>query len=362
PQDVPVVSLYLDLTADQHGRDHYDAFLRKAFAERLKAFDDNSAERASLERDRERIDAYLADEINRAANGLAIFAAAGAGEFFEALQLDAPVDEHWLFLGSVPHIYPLVRLVDQYPRYASVILDTNRARIFVFGLGSVERREQVTGVRTRRTSMGGWSQARYQRRAENFHLHHIKEVVDTLDRIVRSDNIQHVIVAGDDVVVPLLKEQLPAHLIDKLLDVLTLERDAGEDEIIEATLEVLHQKDAESDAERVSELIDGWQSNGLGVAGPEATLRALQMGQVDELLISATARELKAVQTLPDDAAPGEVVAETSTPSPADQRQLKLSDELVTRAQQTGARVRIIEDSGLLKDFGGVGALLRFRI
>ena len=362
PQDVPVVSLYLNLTSDQHGRDNYEVFLRKAFAERLKAFADNSVERASLERDVERINAYLADEVNRSANGLAIFAAAGAGEFFDALQLAAPVDEHWLFIGSVPHIYPLARLADQYPRYASVLLDTHQARILVFGLGSVEKREEITGVKTRRSSMGGWSQARYQRRAENFHLHHVKEVVETLDRIVRADNIEHVIIAGDEVVVPLLKEQLPPHLADKLVDVLKLERDAGEDEIVEATLEALRQKDAESDAERVAELIGAWQGNGLGVVGPEATLRALQMGQVDELLISGTAQELKAVQKLPDDAAPGAVVVETSAPSSADESQLKLSDELVTRAQQTGARVRIIEDPNLLKEFGGVGALLRFRI
>ncbi len=52
-----MVSLYLNLAADQHGRDNYDAFLRKAFAEHLEAFDPSSAERASLERDVERITA-----------------------------------------------------------------------------------------------------------------------------------------------------------------------------------------------------------------------------------------------------------------------------------------------------------------
>jgi peptide subunit release factor 1 (eRF1) len=362
PQDVPVVSLYLSLAADQHGRETYDVFLRKVFAERLKAYKEDSAERASLERDIERIQAYLADEANRTAKSLAIFASAGAGEFFEAIQLDVPLEEHWLFLGSVPHIYPLARLIDQYPRYASVILDTHHARIFVFGLGTVEKREQVKGVKTRRSAMGGWSQARYQRRAENFHLHHVKEVAETLDRIVRADNIQHIIIAGDEVVVPLLKEQLPQHLTDKLTDVLKLEHHAAEDEIVEATLGVLRQKDAETDAERVGELVGAWQSSGLGVVGPEAALSALQLGQVDELLISASAQELKPVQKLPEDAAPGAVVAETSGASPPDERQVKLSDELVTRAQQTGARVRVIENPELLKEFGGVGALLRFRI
>lgn len=361
PQNVPVVSLYLNLTPDQRGRDRYDQFLRKVFAEHLKAFKDKSAERASLERDIERINAYLADELDRSSNGLALFAASGAGEFFEAIQLEVATDEHWFFLGSVPHIYPLARLIDQYPRYAAVMLDTNRASIFVFGLGVVEKREQVTGVKTRRTSMGGWSQARYQRRTENFHLHHIKEVVETLDRIVRTDHIEHIIVAGDDVVVPLLKEQLPSHLLEKLVDVLKLDRHVGEDAIVEATLEVLRQKDAETDAERVGELIAAWQGGGLGVVGPEATLTALQRGQVDELLITATPQELKAVEALPEDAAGGAVVAETSAPAPAEPRQLKLAEELVTRAQQTGARVRIIEDPELLKELGGVGAVLRYR-
>jgi peptide subunit release factor 1 (eRF1) len=361
PQDVPVVSLYLNLSPDQHGRDNYDTFVRKAFSEHLKVFKEASAERASLERDMERINTYLSQDVNRAANGLALFASSGGGEFFEAMQLDVPLPEHWFFLGSVPHLYPLARVIDQYPRYASVLLDTNRARIFVFGLGSVERQEQVTSEKTRRNSMGGWSQARYQRRADNMHKHHVKDVVEALDKIVQADNIQHILIAGDDVVVPLLREEMPKHLESKIVDVLSLERDAGEDEIVAATLDVLRQKDAETDAERVQELIGAWQSNGLGVVGPTAALRALQMGQVEELLISGTPDSLRASR-LPDDAAPGAVHVETSAVTDANEAQIKLADELVTRAQQTGARVRIIEDVELLREFGGVGALLRFRI
>ena len=35
---------------------------------------------------------------------------------------------------------------------------------------------------------------------------------------------------------------------------------------------------------------------------------------------------------------------------------------LLTRAHQTAARIRFIEDDNLLAGIGGVGALLRFRI
>ena len=141
------------------------------------------------------------------------------------------------------------------------------------------------------------------------------------------------------------------------------DRTAGEAEILASSLEALRDKDAETDAEKVEELLAAWRSGGLGVAGPESTMSALQLGQVDELIIAATPETLKPMQALPADAAPGAVIADTSAPQgAADEARLKLSDELVTRAQQTGARIRFIEDASLLADIGGVGALLRFRI
>ena len=160
---------------------------------------------------------------------------------------------------------------------------------------------------------------------------------------------------------PLLRDQLPKHLADKIVDVIGMPGN-GDDEFPETTMAALREKDAETDIERVQELMDAWQSGGLGVAGPEATLSAFQMGQVEELIITGSPETLKPVQTLPDDAAPGAVQVDTSASTAVDEKRLKLSDELVTRAQQTAARIRFIEDASLLAEVGGVGALLRFRI
>jgi peptide subunit release factor 1 (eRF1) len=46
----------------------------------------------------------------------------------------------------------------------------------------------------------------------------------------------------------------------------------------------------------------------------------------------------------------------------ADDARLKVAGELVTRAEQTGASIRFVENADLLAGIGGVGALLRFRI
>lgn len=355
PSPFPVISLYLNLAANQNGREDYQQFIRKAFSARAKALPEQSPERESFEKDVERIQKYLKDENSTAGQALAIFACGGS-DLFEAIPLDAPLNEHWLFIDSVPHLYPLARLVENYPRYAAVMLDTNKARIFVFGVAKTEREQKVVGEKTRRTSKGGWSQARYQRRADNFHINHVKEVVETLDKIVREESIDHIVVAGAEVAMPILREQLPKHLADKIVEI----GPPGDGNFLEQTLAALREKDAETDVEKVQELMDAWRSGGLGVAGPEATLSAFQLGQVDELIITGSPETLKSVQHLPD-AAPGRVQVDTSGGS-IDEQRLKLSDELVTRAQQTAARIRFIEDASLLAEVGGVGALLRFRI
>jgi len=361
PSPFPVLSLYLSLTPNQNGREEYGQFVRKVFNERGKALPEDSPARQSFEKDAGRIRQYLETEKDPKWHGVAIFACAGA-ELFEAIPLDTPFDDHWLFVGSVPHLYPLAKLVDTYTRYAAVLLDTNKARILVFGLATTERDEQIVNDKTRRTSKGGWSQARYQRRADNVHMHHMKEVVDALDKVVREDNIDQIVIAGEEVALPKLREQLPGHLAEKIVDTVKLQRHAPGSNILETTFAAIRDKDAETDVEKVQELLDEWQGSGLGVAGPEATLRAFELGQVEELIITGSVDSLRPVQKLPE-ASAADMTADTSDPNGnIDQQRLNLSAELIKRAQQTAARIRFIEDPGLLADVGGVGALLRFRI
>jgi peptide chain release factor subunit 1 len=359
PSDAPVISLYLDMRPDQHGRDNYSAFIRKAFPSRAETL--TSEARKSFEADVAKINDYLERDLKTSANALAVFACS-ARNFFEAVQLDVPQESHWLFVGSVPHLYPLARLNDQFPRYAALLVNTNSARLFVFGLGITELERQVANQKTRRTSMGGWSQARYQRHIENFHLHHMKEVVDVLDRVVRSEAINQIVVACDDTTKPTLFEQLPQHLTEKVVDTIHLGIDTPGHEVLAETLQLLRQKDAESDEERVHAMLDAWRAGGLAVAGPDETLRALSMGQVEELQITASTEALRRAKALPG-AAPGPVEVQTSaTGADVNPDRWKLADELITQAHQTGARIRFIEDASLLARVGGVGALLRFKI
>lgn len=50
PQDLPVISLYLNAQADEHGQHNYDVFVRKELSERAKSFErDTPSGKASTE-------------------------------------------------------------------------------------------------------------------------------------------------------------------------------------------------------------------------------------------------------------------------------------------------------------------------
>lgn len=360
PSGFPVISLYLNTQADQHGRDNYQAFVRKELKAQSKTFAANSSEGESFEKDAVRIQQYLEDELNPGANGAVIFACAGA-DLFEAVQLEAPIDEHRLYVYNQPHLYQLAKLKDEFPRYAAVIADTNLARIFAFGLGTVVSKEEVKGTKTKSVKVGGWSQQRYRRHVENYHLQHVKEIVETLERVVAAENARYVIVAGDDVIVPKLRDQLPQALQDKIVDVLKLDVNAAETEILTATLDSMREQDAKEDAEKVARMFEQYRAGGLAVAGVRNTLLALDMGQVDELLVSAALEQFHPEEEeveAPLAMTAGGGLAATEPPT----KTVMLPDELVTKAAQTSAGVSFIQDAALLESVGGVAAFLRYRV
>ena len=370
PAPYPVVSLYLNTQPGQTGRDQYQTFIRKELSARARTYPENSPERESLDRDIEKILRYLDNEVNPSANGVAIFACS-AGELFATVQLGAPIDQHSLYIGDQPHLYPLARLESQYPRYAAVLADTNSARILVFAAGELVATREVKGVKTRRTSQGGWSQARFQRHIGNFHMQHAKEVVDALDRVVQQEGITQILLAGDEVITPQLRAQMPKHLAEKIADHLRVDTHAPVHEILQASLESMRRLDEQTDRERVEAVIGAYRAGGLGVVGPEDTVDALVKGQVEELLIAANVRELQGAAAggarsaaAATDTAIMEPAVETAAAgeaAEADPADVRFADELITKAKQTGARITFVEDAELLADYGGVAALLRFR-
>jgi peptide subunit release factor 1 (eRF1) len=360
PTGFPFLNFYLNAQVNENGQRTFDVFVRNQLNEAEKNYAEETSERESFNRDAKKILDYL-ETVRPTAQGVAIFACAGADDFFETIELDMPIDEDYFFISDRPHLYPLAHLRDRYPRYAVLLADTNSAQIYVFGRGRTFSHEEIQSTKTNRTEVGGWSQMRYQRHIDNFHKQHAKECIDELEKIVRDDQIKRIILCGNEaVIIPLLRGEMSKEMEEKVIDVLSLPVTTSQDELFEATQVTLQQYNSTSDMEKIQQLLEQNYDGGLGVVGVERTLEALQNGQVQELFLSANLDVIrynrKKVARVLEAYAPG--ADEEELPNAEDS--VEVVDELVRQALASADTITFIEDENLLKDYGGVGALLRY--
>ena len=340
--EAPVVSLYLELKPEGPSQS-YKAFVDEA----EKEFPDAAPAFA-------RIRTYLEGE-KPPTEAVAIFASSGEEALFETVPLETAIGGHRVYIDVEPHVFPLERLADQFQSYAALLVNTNAARLYVFSAGAAERQMTVRNKKGKRVSAGGWSQARYQRRAENLYTKHMKEVAEAIEALVRDEHIARVVVAGDSVALPLLREQLSPATLELLIDVGGVDIKTHESDVFRATLDAFREADQQSDKDRVDEMLNAYRAKGLATVGIAGVKAALERGQVDRLLVPAAPAE-----TAADHAA-----SEVGMSGPKEQRSEldeSVIEELVTLARRTDAGITFIEDARLLEPAKGVGAMLRFRV
>lgn len=372
PQQAPFISIYLNAQANEHGRDNFGVWLKKEFSEAGADFSDATEQSESFKADVEKITAFV-DEIRPEANGAAIFACAGAN-FFRTAQFAATLDDNRFYVFDRPYIFPLARLIGQNPRFAVVQADTNKASIYVFG-GDMALKaenadesaevESIQNVKTQRQSQGGWSQQRFQRRIENFHDQHAKEVISTLEKLVRDEEIEMIVLAGDEArAIKDLRNNLSQQLEGKIVAEISNNQYSSEIELYEAAKAEIEKYDREQDREAVARLVNAKESSELGTYGVSKTLEALSNGQVEELLILSDTSRIRYneenVEQVLENYAPGDDnSANDALPDTSEKRQIL--DELIVRAYNSSARIRFVEETSLLMAIGGVGAVLRYK-
>jgi stalled ribosome rescue protein Dom34 len=180
--------------------------------------------------------------------------------------------------------------------------------------------------------LGGLNQASYQRHNAGLRAQFARETAAELARLVEAEEASRVVLAGDAVAIPLLRDALSPQIAALVKDVVRLDIRTPRDTVAEEIKQVLAAAEAEDGQTTADLLVGAVRAGGLGVAGLDETRAALEHGQVDELVLDPAA-EL-------DEATRG---------------------ELVRQAQLTSATVEVVDGHAGLQRLGGVGALLRYR-
>src|SRR5205823_1499547 len=129
----------------------------------------------SVERDVDEIRSFVQDRFDRGdTRGLALFSCAAAG-LWEDVALSRPV-RNQAVVGPHPELLQLEKVLEVYESFCTVLVDSEKARIFLAELGRIEDHSDVVDDVPNRHDQGGWSQARYQRHVDEHRQKHLKHV------------------------------------------------------------------------------------------------------------------------------------------------------------------------------------------
>jgi hypothetical protein len=351
------LSVYLDRTrATENARRILDMRWQQLRSEALA----EGADEADVAAVDQALAADDAGEHVRGPHGRAIISRGGDVVVDEIL--DEPPARESARWGPLPDVLPLLVGTASRLPYAVVLVDRLGADITVHaqrGDTSVEVEGEDYPIR--KVKPGGWSQRRYQERAENLWERNAKQVAGRLDSLVRRHRPAVVVVAGDVRARGLLAEAAAEETRTLLVQVEEGGSGAGssEESLHKAIADVVAERRAGRERAVLDEYREEIGQGDRAVEGLAPTVAALREARVATLLLRRNLGETPAW------AGPEPLhlaVSEEDLTAMGVERpfQADASAAVIRAAVATGAGAHVVpDDSGMpLRD--GLGAILRY--
>lgn len=359
-----VTSCYLDVDGRRHPRHgDYEAQLEHLLREaREKAAGFGSEAVRSVSGDVDRIRSWVRGGFDRSrVRGLALFACTADG-FFEVIESPLPVT-NGIAVNHTPHVRPLEAILQAYERFAVLLVDRQRARLFRFELGELTEHTEVFDAVPRGEAQPGHPAqgsrgSHVQRHTDEIAHRHLKHAAEVTFTELQERPVDHVILGGPSEVVAELEGQLHPWVRDRVVDRLVIATTAGPDEVRHAALSVEAAQTRRSEAALVQRLRDAIGTGSAGVAGLEATLAALVERRVDVLLVSdGYATEGWRCRSC-------RYLGPRGRRCPVCKNSMDLVEDVVEEAVEEAlankCRVQIVRENADLDVLGRIGAVLRF--
>lgn len=280
----PVVSCYLDVDGRRQVRpqdyEHrLDSLLREAAGRELRA----------ATADLDVINSYVRNGFDRSGvRGLAMFSCV-EHRFWQVLALPVPVSNS-LTINHSPAVEPLEQLVHELEPLGILLVDRQRARMFVYQFGALVERaelfEELPREYDSRDEASRGSREREQHHTDALVAQHLRHSADVAFGLLRDRGFAHLTVGGTDDVHAATVASLHPYLRERLTHRIHLGVSASEKEICAAALEIERRLEAEKEEALVGRLRDSIGSHSKGVAGLVETMAALNDRRVATLLVS----------------------------------------------------------------------------
>jgi hypothetical protein len=262
-----------------------------------------------------------------------------------------------------PALLPLVAVRQRLQPHVVVLVDRVGADVFVRGADSdptTPASETTVEGRThpiRKVGPGGWSQRRFQQRAEETWEHNMRLVADEVSRAASDSGARLVAVGGDQRAAGMLTERLPTE-IQSMVRPLAVTRspDGSTTHLDEEVGRLLEEWADEQIAGVLATFREELGQHDRARAGPTDTLEALRSARVAQLLVRFTPEDHRRVWI--GDAPEHLSVHGDGETADSIARTAPLMDAAAAGALATGADVCVLPAQADVP--GDLGALLRW--
>jgi peptide chain release factor subunit 1 len=282
---LPVSSLYLDVDGRRYPR-RQDYLLRGTeLCDRLRRQADGLPRRArdSICKDILRIQQFLEGLERRLTRGVALFSCSGAGLWEEVL-VPRPVPDR-AGVDDHPYVLRLEALIATYQSFCTVIVDREKARIFLARMGRIQEETSVFDEVPGQHAQGGWAQLNNHEHIEELVARHLKRVADVLLRYLKRRRFDHLILAGPEELLPQFERGLHDYVRRRIAMRTTLAMTAAPAEVLAKSLAVEEAVEAERERRLVDRLLAEAAAGRQAVTGLSRVIDALNDGRVDTLVV-----------------------------------------------------------------------------
>lgn len=354
---VKAITVYADTRREGGGPKAFIPIVRDSLDGAAQRFMDSPERTLAFEESRALIDMALEDSSMLVGKGLALFACGPRG-FFEAYTVDTPFTNR-VVVARRPYVPPLGRLAETFDTHIIAQVHSDRATIYTAFLHRLWECVDIDSDVPGRSSVGGESQARYQRHRDEHVRRHLKAVADEISALVDEEQADRVLLFGSQEAVDRLYDLLPEPVRQRVLAREAMAADAGEPDVRERTKEILHaHRDQQAEA-TLAELAARLATDERAVAGVDPVLNALWQRAVDSIVVArglmSPVVQCVACGWMGVDGQPL-----TCLSCGGDVEIGTLGARVVRSARAQGASVLFIEDEEAMALYGGMAAFMRY--
>ncbi|MDO8611235.1 MAG: Vms1/Ankzf1 family peptidyl-tRNA hydrolase [Dehalococcoidia bacterium] len=315
---------------------------------------------AILEREHDRILSFLEDW-KQSGRGLAIFASR-PDNLWETQSLDVMVPSY-VTAANEPDTQFLVRILDETPSMAVLLLSGGDARLYLSEQGAAAEASRHSEELPSRHAQGGWSQARFQRHVDFHHSKVLREMADQVTSLFYKKAFARLVLVGLDSATKELESMLSDPIRQRVIGHLPADfKTENDSHILVRAGQLAQEQERSTEVAIVGEIVNQADAHGKGVLGFDDVLRALIEGSVDTLAMADGLTHEGSLCKNCDYFSPHKF-SQCPTCGSADCEPLRdVVEHTIEYAYLKGSQVNVVfgAASEMIQARGGIGALLRY--